>query len=383
MDQQTILQNVRDVSTRFSAERKVRQRRRQLEASDFDQLREAGFLLTGVPVEQGGTWEDCARSTRFVCEVLRTLARGDSSVALVCSMHPAVLSFWLTSPRCPPAFQSAWEEQRRQVFETARDGAWWGTITSEPGSGGDVANTRAVVRPNADGLGYRLSGQKHFGSGSGITSYVLTSAVPTGETDPDWFFLDMRGVPWDGSAGVKLLAEWDGHGMAATQSHAFQFEDFPATRFAWSGDWRAIANACGGFIGCCFTAVIVGIVDTAIATARQQLERRRASLRAYERVEWSKTEQEGWLILQAYEGMLRAIEEQGPAPLAVARGKAAVAELAESAMLRICRVVGGGAYSRQSPFGFWFEDVRALGFLRPPWGLAYDRLFDQSWDDLR
>jgi hypothetical protein len=23
--------------------------------------------------------------------------------------------------------------------------------------------------------------------------------------------------------------------------------------------------------------------------------------------------------------------------------------------------------------------VRALGFLRPPWGLAYDRLFDLSW----
>ena len=28
----------------------------------------------------------------------------------------------------------------------------------------------------------------------------------------------------------------------------------------------------------------------------------------------------------------------------------------------------------QSSFGNWFEDVRALGFLRPPWGLAYDGL---------
>ncbi len=381
MDKLTILQNVRDLSARFSAERKSRQLRRRLEASDFDQLRETGFLLTGVPVEQGGIWEDCARSARFICELLRTLARGDSSVALVCSMHPAVLSLWLTSPRCPPAFQSAWEEQRRHVFETARAGAWWGTITSEPGSGGDIANTRAVARPNAHGPGYRASGHKHFGSGSGIASFMLTTAVPAGETEPDWFFLDVRGVPWDGSAGVTLLAEWDGHGMTATQSHAFQFEDFPATRFAWSGGWRAIASASSGFISCCFTAVSVGIVDAAIAAARQQLERRHASLRAYERLEWSKTEQEGWLILQAYEGMLRAIEEENPAPLAVTRGKVAVAELAESALQRICRVVGGGTYSRQLPFGFWFEDVRALGFLRPPWGLAYDQLFDQSWDD--
>jgi hypothetical protein len=33
-----------------------------------------------------------------------------------------------------------------------------------------------------------------------------------------------------------------------------------------------------------------------------------------------------------------------------------------------------------SPFASWFEDVRALGFLRPPWGLAYDNLFLTSLD---
>jgi len=61
--------------------------------------------------------------------------------------------------------------------------------------------------------------------------------------------------------------------------------------------------------------------------------------------------------------------------------KVAIAELAESAIGHICRVVGGGSYSRHSPYGYWFEDVRALGFLRPPWGLAYGSLFDLSWGD--
>jgi hypothetical protein len=46
---------------------------------------------------------------------------------------------------------------------------------------------------------------------------MLTVAVPDGEAAPDIFFVDMRGVPWDGSAGVTLTAAWDGHGMAATQ----------------------------------------------------------------------------------------------------------------------------------------------------------------------
>jgi len=36
-------------------------------------------------------------------------------------------------------------------------------------------------------------------------------------------------------------------------------------------------------------------------------------------------------------------------------------------------------FSRSSPLGRWAQDVRALVFLRPPWGLAYDQLFAMSW----
>src|SRR5215510_6868559 len=105
MDPRTILENVREVSARFATERSERQHRRDLVAADFARLREAGFLLTGVPIDQGGIWESVRRSTRPVCEMLRTLASGDSSVALVCAMHPSVLSFWLATPDAPAAFQ--------------------------------------------------------------------------------------------------------------------------------------------------------------------------------------------------------------------------------------------------------------------------------------
>jgi hypothetical protein len=74
--------------------------------------------------------------------------------------------------------------------------------------------------------------------------------------------------------------------------------------------------------------------------------------------------------------MQRAIETKGSAALLDAlRGKETIAELAEAATRRICNVVGGGTYGRSSSLGFYFEDVRALGFLRPPWGLAFDQLF--------
>ena len=102
---------------------------------------------------------------------------------------------------------------------------------------------------------------------------------------------------------------------------------------------------------------------------------RRDSLRAYERVEWSKAELEGWLIQQAYEGMLRAMEQDRDRRFRAVQAKTAIAELAESVLQRICRVIGGGTFSRSSPFGYWYEDVRALGFLRPPLGLSYDQLY--------
>jgi hypothetical protein len=124
------------------------------------------------------------------------------------------------------------------------------------------------------------------------------------------------------------------------------------------------------------------VLDEAIAVAREQLAKKADQLRSYEQVEWSRAELDYWVAVQAYEGALRAIEGNEPATAfyAALRAKEAVAGLAETALLRITRVLGGGTFSQRSPFGHWFEDVRALGFLRPPWALAYDTLFATSID---
>jgi alkylation response protein AidB-like acyl-CoA dehydrogenase len=375
MEAAVVLERVQGIAERFAHDRHERQRRDGLVAEDFEELAATGFLLTGVPSAQGGLFESVAASTRAIGEILTALARGDASVALVASMHPAVLSFLHASPSAPPEHQAAWSEQRAYVSQMAAEGCWFGTITSEPGSGGDVGRTAAVAEA-AGGGGWRISGTKHFGSGSGITSFMLTSARPAAEEEPDWFLLDVRDVPWDGSRGMALLAPWEGHGMTATQSHGMAFDGFPATRFAWPGNWRGLSDAAGPFVASMFTAVILGVVEAAIATARRALAERGASLRAYEQVEWANAEQDAWLMRQAYEGMLRAVETQ-PQPLPVVLlGKTAAACLAEECLRRISRIMGGATFARHSPFGFWFEDVRALGYLRPPWGLAYDALVD-------
>jgi alkylation response protein AidB-like acyl-CoA dehydrogenase len=365
-----------ELGTRFAAERGNRLGRRQLNPADFGDLATAGYLDLTIPAAQGGLWRSPRETGRTICAALRAVAKGDSSVALVAAMHPAVLSYWLAAPEpvqdCPD-----FAGQLQCLIETVRSGSWWGTITSEPASGGDLAQTRATAERDNGKLSYLLSGDKHFGSGSGVTDYMVTTAIPDGENKPDWFFVRTGGVAWDGSRGLMLLAEWDGQGMSATQSHAFRFSRFPATRIAWPGHLNEIASICGPLVGCLFTSVIIGIVDAAIDTARGQLVQR-PSLKAYEQIEWERAQIDAWLAVQAFEGMLRSLESGGDARRDVLQGKTAIAELAENCLTRLCRVIGGGTLHRRSPFGHWQQDVRALGILRPPWPLAFEQLISDS-----
>ena len=374
---------VEEVAGEWRAARPDRQARQHLEADDFARLRDAGLWQTVVPEANGGLWRSVPETTPRVCALLRTLGRADPSVALVSAMHPAVVGFWLA----PPFDHPAWVEQRTAIVETARAGRQWGTITSEPGSGGDIARTKATAAPDGSSTGaipgdsFLVSGDKHFGSGSGVADFMVTTALPDGDDEPSIFVLETRDRPWDGSSGLTLLAPWDGIGMAATQSHAMRLERCPATRMAFDGPITDVTLAAAPLVGNLFTAVVLGVLDEAVATAKAQLGPKAATLRAYEQVEWTRAEMDHWLAVQAFEGSLRAVADGDPgrALHATLRAKQSVAELAESSLSRLARVIGGGTFSRRSPFSAWFEDVRALGFLRPPWGLAYDGLFASSF----
>src|SRR5262249_5881025 len=151
------------------------------------------------------------------------------------------------------------------VYETAKDGGQWGTIVSEPGSGGNSALSKAELGVDAEGRDV-LSGRKHFGSGSGVTSYMITNALADGASAPSTLFIDVRDVPWDGSTGMKLIAEWDGHGMAGTQSHSFQFENFPVIKCLLTTSFPS-----SGFIATLFSAVVLGVTEAAMETARVDL----------------------------------------------------------------------------------------------------------------
>jgi alkylation response protein AidB-like acyl-CoA dehydrogenase len=204
---------------------------------------------------------------------------------------------------------------------------------------------------------------------------MITTAIPEGEEAPTVFVLDTTT-----DEGRTVLAEWDGMGMRATQSHAVRLDRAPAFRLATDRPMTEVTAPAMPTIEAFFVAVVLGVLDEAVATARAQVRDRADGLRAYERVEWARAEQDHWLAVQAHEGALRALEagDLAVAAHAALRAKQSIAELAEQTLLRLSRVLGGGTFSQRSPFSHWLEDVRALGFLRPPWGLAHDLLFDTS-----
>ena len=366
------------VADRWRLERPVRQGRDHLEPADFEALDGTGMLSLPVPTALGGTWQGPS-SARAVCEAHRALAGADPSVALVAAMHPAVLAYW---SQTVAEDQPAWEEQRAAVLASALQGRRWGTITSEPGSGGDIMRTRTIAEPEAaehpdlPGRCYRLRGDKHFASGFGICDHMFTTARVEEEGRPAAFFIDVRRELEEGSTDLRVTRPWDGVGMKATQSHAAHLDGVRAVRLAWDGPLEVLAANAGGLVMTLFTAVVLGVLDEAVRTARAQLEPHLDELRAYEQLEWARAELEHWLATQAYEGGLRAVAEGEPAAALRAgiRAKTAAAELAETCVQRLTRVLGGGTFSRHSPFAHWFEDVRALGFLRPPWPLAVDTL---------
>ena len=145
MNSKQVIDSLNEISRDFASTTAERQRRRELDPDDFARLKSAGFLLTGVPADRGGLWRGVGQCIRDYATMVRVIARGDPSVALVAAMHPAVMAFFL-GVEIVDDEPDAWLEQRLLCTELAREN-WWGTITSEPGSGGDISKTNTHAQP--------------------------------------------------------------------------------------------------------------------------------------------------------------------------------------------------------------------------------------------
>ncbi len=207
-----------------------------------------------------------------------------------------------------------------------------------------------------------------------MVSYMVTTAKQVDAEAPMGLYLDLRDQPWDGTAGMTITREWDGMGMKATQSHATMLDGVEGTAWAWQ-DAIIDGSIAAGTLGLAmYGAVIQAVVDAAMVETERRLTGKQ--LRPYEDVAWTQAQVDHWMLTQAGRGLAETMATE-PAAVAVGaaiKAKIGMAAAAESILGNVCRAVGGGAFSASSPFATWNEDVRALGYLRPPWALAFDQL---------
>lgn len=367
-----VLENVENLARRLASEQR-RAGARELSADDFAAVAATGFHQLLVPESLGGLWVSTARSTRAVAHAISLLAAGDSSLALIHSMEPVALfvTGWLADFH-PDEADPAWLRQRQEFLGLLASGAGaWGVLLSERDG---VIRSTAKQSPEGD---WSISGEKSSGSGWDHVAFMLTNAVPEGEDRPDLFVLDLRDR--QNLQGVSISRSWDGHGMTASGSHAVVLDAAPVQRVAWPQRQHLLDRMSSGPTIGCRLAPFVGIVRAAVAAAAERLRTRGGARSSLESVEWARAQAAGWLVDQAFEGVLRATETGDCEDFGqLARlAKLAVSEQAENALQHISRALGGMTYSQGSPFGWWHTDVRAMAFIRPTLATTVDDLNDR------
>ena len=344
---------------------RFRERERDLDVNstmavaNLDDLRQSGMLRLNVPTIAGGLGADLALSL----DVLRRVAGVAPSTALMLAMHNSTIANYLVNPQSlPAASRSAFEDQRQWVWKEAVAGKIFGVANSEPGTNGDVRQSRTSL--SADRA--TVSGVKSFASMGLSSAYFMVAARdPEGAVD---YYL-VRNDP----EHVKVENEWDATGMRSSESVTLRFIgaavlgplgyagllDGPNKRH-----WSTLS----------FTAIFLGIAESLLDDLV------RASSAMLQKVECVDLH----LTLQACRGFIqRCVAEERDVVddryLALVRDcKLFVTRSLADRAAAAVNVQGGAVYRFSSPVSRKFRDLMAGPLLRPPVGGAFEKI----WDDL-
>jgi len=315
-----------------------------------------------VPRERGGLGADLRETT----EVLRILAQGSPSTALMLGMHTSILANYLIDTALvPESERSFFLDQRAWASEQASKGNIFAVANSEPGSGGDVHNSKAFVDERDDSEQH-LSGLKSFASFGANADFFMAAARNTAGAVE--YYL-VRNDP----KHLAIEKEWDALGMRSSESVVLRFNEAPVVGvFAYRGmldganlrHWSTLS----------FTAIFIGIGESLLEEVRP---------RASEML--TKVEITDFhLQLQACRGFLadtvrREAEGVDKAYRNLVRDcKTFVTRSLAKKALDVYIAQSGSAYSFSSPVSRKFRDLLAGPALRPPSAIA----FEEIWQNL-
>jgi len=187
---------LRALLARIAEGANVRERDR---IAPYDQIRwikEAGLGRLRVPVAEGGA----GATLREFFKVLIDLSAADSNVAHILRAH-----YWFVEQ----LLQSAQGEARKHWLGLVTQGKIFGNATSEQGNlqVGMCFDTK--LTRDADGVGYRLNGQKYYSTGTLFADWLqVFASTPEGN-------IAGATIPVD-REGVTIKDDWDGFGQRLT-----------------------------------------------------------------------------------------------------------------------------------------------------------------------
>ncbi|WP_035984520.1 acyl-CoA dehydrogenase family protein [Leptolyngbya sp. KIOST-1] len=198
LDQASILATAKALSQELAANAVERDRTAGIPTYEVSRLRETGLLSLVIPQEYGGTGADLVT----VYRVIKELAKADGSIGQLYGNHVGLVT--LAHAIGTPA------QKERDYRGTAQHQWFWGNAIN-------TRDDRLALSP--DGDGFRLNGQKGFGTGIPAADRWVFSAVQAGVELP--LFL---AIPSD-RPGVTIHDDWDNVGQRRTASNSLSFDN--------------------------------------------------------------------------------------------------------------------------------------------------------------
>jgi len=338
----------------------------------LDEIRFSGILAAPVPRELGGWGCSLAENA----QAIRLLARRAPATALALAMPLGnAATARIPDTAVAEELRAELAAGRRWIADQCSDGRILAVANSEPGAGGDLAQTRTVAIRGADGE-YRLTGKKSFATIGPDADYFLCAARCAGEGRDGKDVIDGFFVARD-ARGLVLDNAWDPLGMRATASVGLTLEDAPAAcRLGYRGCLEGVNARHWSTV--LFAAVFVGVGEGALAAATNAVGAGGASS-SHIRATLARCA----LNLDAAAGLLDAVaaDERWPLPASARertiRAKTFAALTAVETATQGAMLCGGRAYRADHPVSRFLHDALAGPLLRPPLPKAMDAIADQ------
>ena len=317
-------------------------------ADNYALLKEQGFIAALVPSDLGGGGARYGEAVAMLCE----LAKHCGSTALALSMHTHLVAatVWKHVNGKPG------EKLLRRVVNEQ-------LVLVSTGAGDWLQSNGRAERVQG---GFRIYGDKHFGSGSVVGDIAISSiAYDCPDDGPSvlHFPLPLK------ADGVEVLSNWDSMGMRGTGSNSIRLDGafvpdeavaLKRPRQGWHPVWNVVLTVAPGL----YMAPYVGIAEAAAEHATQHVAQRHDDLVLLQLGEMNNELTVARMALNALVGHVRDFDFAPDTEVAgqCLTAKTLISRSTIATVEKATEITGGASYLRSFGLERLLRDVKAAPF---------------------